>query len=967
MSAIGVLSAQPTTCGPILNTGSNHSVILANFTPTLDGEPLPVGSFIIVQYDDNGILACGGSTQWNGSNTFLAAYGDDSTTPEKDGFGVGEVFKFKVELPDGSIVEDGSIQVQYHAGGIYSHSNRFAVNGISGVSALAAVTGPQFDCPTLQANVGDPCNDGDDCTTGDAIQEDCGCAGVLLDQDGDEVCDLEDNCPDTPNPDQTDTDGDGMGDPCDPCPFDPDNDLDGDGVCGDVDVCPTAVCQNITIQLGETGSATITAADVDDGSTGDCDIQSITIDHSSFGCPDVGQQTVTLTVTDLYDVSTCEAIVTVEDNLPPSAICQDITVSIDNTGAANFLPEDINNGSTDNCAVTGISLDINSFDCSQLGEHTVTLTAEDAAGNSHSCEATVTVIDDTPPTALCQDITVNVDESGGAKINASDIDNGSSDNCSVTSLDIDITNFNCSQLGEHTVTLTVGDGAGHSSSCQATVTVQDIMPPTAACQDITVSLDENGIVSISAIQVNNGSGDNCSLIGLSLDDNSFGCADVGEQTVTLTITDASQNSKSCQATVTVQDDAPPIARCRNLGIRLDANGSASLTAEQLDDGSSDNCGVSSMDIDLNSFGTADLGDHTVILTVSDSHGHSSTCTGTVTVLEPDAPFALCQPFTIDLDDMGEATIVAADVDGGSSVAGTIASLEVGPSFFNCDNLGENIVTLTITDDNGQSDACQAVVTVEDIDDFCSTPCPFDPDNDLDGDGVCGDVDNCPTVPNPDQIDLDMDGIGAACDVNIDINVVVVNLTVYIEGLNLTPGIEKALVKRLQLAAMKFCQGTSASTIIQQLENLISFIQYQSGNQIPVDAADYLITQIQSLIGAVTAGAVECPPTSTFRSLAFSPGHEIETPALEVYPNPFSRQLTVQLFLPLPEQIILEVFDLQGQSVRLLESAQLDAGVHHWVWDGRNEGGQMLSAGVYLLRLKAEDTLLMHKVSWVPEN
>src|SRR5438067_1003993 len=36
-------------------------------------------------------------------------------------------------------------------------------------------------------------------------------------------------------------------------------------------------------------------------------------------------------------------------------------------------------------------------------------------------------------------------------------------------------------------------------------------------------------------------------------------------------------------------------------------------------------------------------------------------------------------------------------------------------------------------------------------------------NDLDGDGVANDVDNCPTIANADQRDFDADGIGDVCD------------------------------------------------------------------------------------------------------------------------------------------------------------------------------------------------------------
>jgi hypothetical protein len=64
--------------------------------------------------------------------------------------------------------------------------------------------------------------------------------GGCVDTDDDTICDFEDNCPNTPNPDQADADGDGLGDVCDGCPdaADPGQaDGDGDGIGDACDNC----------------------------------------------------------------------------------------------------------------------------------------------------------------------------------------------------------------------------------------------------------------------------------------------------------------------------------------------------------------------------------------------------------------------------------------------------------------------------------------------------------------------------------------------------------------------------------------------------------------------------------------------------------------------------------------------------------------------------------------------------------
>ena len=46
-------------------------------------------------------------------------------------------------------------------------------------------------------------------------------------------------------------------------------------------------------------------------------------------------------------------------------------------------------------------------------------------------------------------------------------------------------------------------------------------------------------------------------------------------------------------------------------------------------------------------------------------------------------------------------------------------------------------------------------------------CDLDPGDDIDGDGVCGDIDNCVDVANTDQSDIDGDLEGDACDIDDD--------------------------------------------------------------------------------------------------------------------------------------------------------------------------------------------------------
>ena len=70
----------------------------------------------------------------------------------------------------------------------------------------------------------------------------------------------------------------------------------------------------------------------------------------------------------------------------------------------------------------------------------------------------------------------------------------------------------------------------------------DSTPPTAVCQDITVQLDANGTVSITAADIDGGSFDNCGIASLNATTSSFDCGDLGPNTVSLFVIDTRRKS-----------------------------------------------------------------------------------------------------------------------------------------------------------------------------------------------------------------------------------------------------------------------------------------------------------------------------------------------------------------------------------------------------------------------------------------
>ena len=500
---------------------------------------------------------------------------------------------------------------------------------------------------------------------------------------------------------------------------------------------PRALCQNITVYLDVNGQAVVNAVDIDGGSSDNCSPITLLINNQpsfTYTCAQAGLTVnAQLSVEDPSgNVSFCTAQVTVRDTIAPQANCNSpIDIFLNSSGTATVTAAQVNGGSTDNCGVTAVSLsgsNTRTFDCSQIGVNTVTLIVRDAAGNIDSCVATINVSDQLAPTADCRNILAYLGNNGQVVVSTSDVDNGSDDNCGTPILSflngLDTVIYSCANLGSpNLLSLVATDSTGNADTCQSLVTVLDTVAPVARCQNISVQLDAvTGQVTVQAIDVDAGSTDNCGTLSYLINGQnslSYDCSSLGQDTVTLSVTDGQGLSSSCQAIITVEDLTPPTMQCQNINAYLDANGSVTILPSDIDNGTTDNCGLLSLTINRQasvSVTCAVAGPNVFTLYATDVNGNEDSCQAIVTIIDTIAPTAICQNIDVYLDINGDARLLPSDVDNGSNDNCTIVNYLInGSSFvdYTCLEMGSNTVTLVVEDAAGLQDSCQATVTVHD--------------------------------------------------------------------------------------------------------------------------------------------------------------------------------------------------------------------------------------------------------------
>ncbi|MCS5651827.1 MAG: T9SS type A sorting domain-containing protein, partial [Candidatus Marinimicrobia bacterium] len=97
--------------------------------------------------------------------------------------------------------------------------------------------------------------------------------------------------------------------------------------------------------------------------------------------------------------------------------------------------------------------------------------------------------------------------------------------------------------------------------------------------------------------------------------------------------------------------------------------------------------------------------------------------------------------------------------------------------------------------------------------------------------------------------------------------------------------------------------------------------------------------------------------STYPNMNLS-SHDIKEPVAQQftlfhnYPNPFNPTTIISYDLPERAQVTLDIYDILGKQIKTLVNQSQDAGNKIAMWDGTDDLGSQVSAGVYLYQIQA---------------
>lgn len=88
---------------------------------------------------------------------------------------------------------------------------------------------------------------------------------------------------------------------------------------------------------------------------------------------------------------------------------------------------------------------------------------------------------------------------------------------------------------------------------------------------------------------------------------------------------------------------------------------------------------------------------------------------------------------------------------------------------------------------------------------------------------------------------------------------------------------------------------------------------------------------------------------------------------KVFPNPFDQSTVINYSLPEPCNISLKIYDMNGHLIKVLHERKQPGGNYSVIWNGQDDSGNQISAGMYFVKLNSNDfnqTMKLCKLKFV---
>ncbi len=196
------------------------------------------------------------------------------------------------------------------------------------------------------------------------------------------------------------------------------------------------------------------------------------------------------------------------DTIAPNAVCQNITVALDENGEATVEATLVDGGSSDNSGFYTLSMNQNTFDCTDLGANSVVLTVTDPSGNTDTCTAVITIVDDLAPEIDCPVDNTVVYDAGGSFYTLPDYEAEGTvtavDNCTanLTIIQDPIAGTQLTE-GVYTITFEAVDDEGNTGICSFELTVNEFLSVDSTELNSSLSIYPNPASQIITVASKN--------------------------------------------------------------------------------------------------------------------------------------------------------------------------------------------------------------------------------------------------------------------------------------------------------------------------------------------------------------------------------------------------------------------------------------------------------------------------------